>query len=185
MGWRIELQQAESMASVLEFQCRTIKSVREAISNIKDNCAVTGQSRGTVVNTLDNLMKTMDREACAVKSMGNVLRDITGVYGACEQRLVGNAVQQKPAITGKTEEGEKAEGAWTWQDTWSLLAKGGIVGAGVSMIGNGITGERDGKTVENCYKFREIFEFDYWKWGSCYCEGRYKNRMDKIFVWHK
>lgn len=153
MGWRIELQQAESMASVLEFQCRTIKSVREAISNIKDNCAVTGQSRGTVVNTLDNLMKTMDREACAVKSMGNVLRDITGVYGACEQRLVGNAVQQKPAITGKTEEGEKAEGAWTWQDTWSLLAKGGIVGAGVSMIGNGITGERDGKTVINSGKY--------------------------------
>lgn len=148
MGWRIELQQAESMASVFEFQCRTIKSVREAVSNIRENCAVTGQNRGIVVNTLDNLMKTMDREACAVKSMGNALRDITYVYGVCEQRLVGNAVQQKPVITGKTE-----EGAWTWQDTWDLLAEGGIVGAGVSMIGNGITGEQDWKTVINSGKY--------------------------------
>lgn len=148
MGWRIELQQVESIATVFELQCRTIKSVREIVSNIRDNCAVTGQNLGTVVNTLDNLMRTMDREVCAVKSMGKALQNIIGVYGACEQRLVGNAVQQKPVTTGKTE-----EGAWTWQDTWDLLAEGGIVGAGVSMIGNGITGERDGKTIINSGKY--------------------------------
>lgn len=153
MGWRIELQQAENMAAVFGSQYRTVESVREAVRNIKNNCAVTGQSRSVVVNTLNNLMKTMDKEAHAVNQMGSALRDITGLYGACEQRLVGNAVQQKPAGTEKTETVEKEEGAWTWKDTWDLLAEGGIVGAGTSMLGNWITGERDIGTVIDSGKY--------------------------------
>lgn len=162
-GWMVNVSGVNRLASDLEGKHTTIGAVRVAVGNIRQNLAVSGEARRTVTSVLDRIMESMEQEERKIKDMGASLYKITTAYQNCEKRIIdqntgaviSGAVHSGSGKAEVLDNGEtKKEGvSWKWKDTWNVISKAGIAGAGVSTIGNFITGNGDIKTILTSGKF--------------------------------
>lgn len=171
-GWMVNVSGVNRLASDLEGKHTTIGAARAVVGNIRQNPAVSGEARRTITSVLDRIMESMEQEERNIKDMGASLYKITTVYQNCERRIIDQNIGEKVSKgihsgdgkTGASGSGEsKKEGlSWKWKDIWKFISKVGIIGAGISTIGNLITGDGDLKTILTSGKYTTM-----WIGGIC------------------
>lgn len=109
----------------------TIASVR----SIKSYRCMRGGNFTAVYSALDKVIARLEEEKNGLKNLQTGLSDVIKAYKECEERLA-----EAPGTSQTTEAKEKKDPfKWTMKNTWSVIGKGGIIGAGISAIGNIVT----------------------------------------------
>lgn len=162
-GWMVHVSSVNRLASDLEGKHTTIGAARAAVGSIRQNPAVSGEAKRSITGVLDRIMESMEQEERNIKDMGACLHKITAVYQNCEKRILDQSIGGEASKevydgggkTGASGNGEsKEEGlSWKWKDIWKFTSQAGIIGAGISAIGNFITGDGDLKTILTSGKY--------------------------------
>ncbi|MCI8515285.1 MAG: hypothetical protein HFG75_00125 [Hungatella sp.] len=106
----------------------TIASVR----SIRSYRSMRGRNFTAVYRALDKVISSLEEEKQGIKNLETGLSDVLKAYRECENGL---AAPHQVLSDKKKKEFNK----WTMKDTWKLIGKGGIIGAGVSAVGSIVT----------------------------------------------
>lgn len=158
--WAVNLPDMNRLASDLEGKHTVLSSARATVGSIRQNPAVSGESRRAVTSVLDQIMASMEQEERSIKNFGTSLYRVAASYQNCEQRVLEHATGavlsgggSGRSFADSDENTSENPISWKWKDTWKMISQAGIAGAGIGGIGNLITGEGNLKTVLDSGKF--------------------------------
>lgn len=149
---RVKWQNAHVADGMLSVHRVDMSGMIASVRNVKSNRCMTGRNFTSVYRALDKVISDMEEEKRDIKSLQDGLDEILKTYATYETRISGQvkgeAFEEVNVTTENSQGGDGSENppkknpfTWTWKDTWGIIGKGGIIGAGVSAIGNLITGK--------------------------------------------
>lgn len=144
MQLAIKTNDALNIANVFGEQCGKLNAYREQVQNVKRSCPGSGDARSSLLSALGNILDEMEKEKRIYSNMKEMIGNAVSCYRTYEESIA-KCDSSSTATWGEDEEQEgddtgAGNSIWSWGDTWNIIGNFGVVGAGVSVLGNLISG---------------------------------------------
>lgn len=157
MQLAIRTNDALNIANDFGEQRGKLDAYRDRIQSVKRSCPGSGWARTSLLGSLGDILNEMEKEKRLYSDMKEAIGNAVSCYRTYEESIA-KCDSSSRAAWGEDggqggDDADKKNGIWSWSDTWKIISKAGVIGTGISAIGQLVTGGINAKNLLSSAKF--------------------------------